>query len=181
MKLIFLYGLPATGKLSVAQELAAMTGYKLFHNHLTVDLLLSVFDFGSPGFVALREEIWLSVFDQASLSHLPALIFTFAPEPTVQPSFLKNALNTIALRGGVVEFVELVCPLGELKRRLDSPSRLHYRKLTSERVFNEIHTAGGFDGSFLPKPRISIDTSLCTPAQAAAKIAEVLSLDLSLT
>lgn len=181
MKLIFLYGLPATGKLTVAQELAAMTGYKLFHNHLAVDLLLSVFDFGSPGFVALREEIWLSVFDQASLSQLPALIFTFAPEPTVRPSFLQNTLNTIAQRGGEVEFVELVCPLSELKRRLDSPSRLQYRKLTSKTLFDQIHTAGGFEGSFLPKPRLSIDTSLCTPAQAAAKIAEVLALDLSLT
>jgi hypothetical protein len=181
MKLIFLYGLPATGKLSVAQELAAMTGYKLFHNHLTVDMLRSVFDFGSPGFVALREEIWLSVFEQASLSQLPALIFTFAPEPTVQSSFLQNTLNIIARGGGEVEFVELVCPLGELKRRLDSPARHKYLKLTSETVFNEIHGAGGFEGSFLPKPRISIDTSLCTPIQAAAKIAEVLSLDLSLT
>ena len=73
------------------------------------------------------------------------------------------------------------CPLSELKRRLDTPARRQYRKLTSETVFNEIHTAGGFHGSFLPKPRLSIDTSLCTPLQAAAKIAEVLSLDLSLT
>ncbi|WP_434557148.1 hypothetical protein RBB75_07355 [Tunturibacter empetritectus] len=158
-----------------------MTGYKLFHNHLTVDLLLSVFDFGSPGFVALREEIWLSVFDQASLSHLPALIFTFAPEPTVRHSFLQNALNTISQRGGNVEFVELVCPLSELKKRLNSPSRLQYRKLTSETLFDQIHAAGGFEGSFLPKPQLSIDTSLCTPLQAAAKIAEVLALDLSLT
>src|SRR5271163_1436558 len=112
MKLIFLYGLPATGKLSVAQELAAMTGYKLFHNHLTVDLLLSVFDFGSPGFVALREEIWLSVFDQAALSQLQALIFTFAPEQTVSDGFLEKTLETITKRGGEVEFVELVCPVG---------------------------------------------------------------------
>ncbi|WP_433967241.1 AAA family ATPase [Tunturiibacter gelidiferens] len=181
MKLIFLYGLPATGKLSVAQELAAMTGHRLFHNHLTVDLLLSVFDFGSPAFVALREEIWLSVFDQASLSKLPALIFTFAPEPTVRPGFLERVMTTVAKRGGEVDFVELVCPLSELRRRLNTPSRLQYRKLTSATLFDQIHATGGFDGSFLPKPRLSIDTSLCTAAQAAAKIAEVLELDLSLT
>jgi hypothetical protein len=51
MRLIFLYGLPATGKHTVAQYLAALTGYKLFHNHLAVDLLLSVFDFGTQPFV----------------------------------------------------------------------------------------------------------------------------------
>jgi tRNA uridine 5-carbamoylmethylation protein Kti12 len=32
MKLIFLYGPPAVGKLTVAQELVTLTGYKLFHN-----------------------------------------------------------------------------------------------------------------------------------------------------
>jgi chloramphenicol 3-O-phosphotransferase len=181
MKLIFLYGLPATGKLSVAQELSAMTGYKLFHNHLTVDLLLSVFDFGSPGFVALREEIWLSVFDQAAVSQLQALIFTFAPEPTVSAGFLEKILEAITRRGGEVEFVELVCPMGELKRRLNSPSRHRYGKLTSADLFDQIYADAGFDGSFLPKPRLSLDTSLCTAAQAAAKIAEVLQLDLSLT
>jgi hypothetical protein len=99
----------------------------------------------------------------------------------VRPGFLQKVLTTVAKRGGEVDFVELVCPLNELKRRLNSPSRLQYRKLTSATLFDQIHATGGFDGSFLPKPRLSIDTSLCTAAQAAAKIAEVLELDLSLT
>jgi hypothetical protein len=43
MRLVFIYGIPATGKLTVAQELAKRTGYSLFHNHLVVDLLLSLF------------------------------------------------------------------------------------------------------------------------------------------
>jgi hypothetical protein len=181
MKLIFLYGLPATGKLTVARELAAMTGYKLFHNHLAVDLLLSVFEFGSPAFVALREEIWLSVFDQVGLSQLRGLIFTFAPEPTVGPHFLEKVAATVEKRGGEVDFVELVCPRSELRRRLSNPSRLEHRKLTSVTIFDQVYATREFDGSYLPKPRLSIDTSLCTASQAAAKIAEVLALDLSLT
>jgi hypothetical protein len=123
MRLIFIYGLPATGKLTVAVELAAITGYKLFHNHLVVDLALSVFEFGSPPFVELREDIWLSVFEQACRSQLPGLIFSFAPEATVRPSFIGEVLTTVARGGGDVEFVELVCPLAELKRRIGSPSR----------------------------------------------------------
>jgi broad-specificity NMP kinase len=47
MRLIFLYGLPGVGKLTVARELAEFTGFKVFHNHLTVDLVGSVFDFGT--------------------------------------------------------------------------------------------------------------------------------------
>lgn len=177
MKLIFLYGLPATGKLTVAQELATITGYKLFHNHLAVDLLLSVFDFGSPAFVQLREEIWLSVFDQACRARLPGLIFTFAPEQTVRESFLQGVLDTVSCGGGEIDFVELVCPLDELKQRMDSSSRLQFQKLTSVSLFEQLHASGTFDASYMPRPTLSIDTSLCTPLEAANQIVHALDLE----
>jgi hypothetical protein len=176
MKLIFIYGLPATGKLTVGRELAALTGYKLFHNHLVVDTLLSVFEFGSPEFVELRETMWLSVFDQASRSRSPGLIFTFAPEPTVRPTFIPEVLSIVA-DGGEVVFVELTCPLTELKRRLNNPSRLKFEKLTDIELFEQLHEEGCFNASWLPAPKLSIDTSLCTPAQAASQIADLLVLD----
>lgn len=46
MQLIFIYGPPAVGKLSVANALAKLTGYRVFHNHLTIDLVRSIFDWG---------------------------------------------------------------------------------------------------------------------------------------
>jgi len=42
MKLVFIYGPPASGKLTVARELATLTGYRLFHNHLIVDAVAAV-------------------------------------------------------------------------------------------------------------------------------------------
>jgi hypothetical protein len=176
MKLIFIYGMPAAGKLTVGQELASLTGFKLFHNHLVVDLLLSVFDFGSPPFVQLREEIWLSFFAEASRSALPGLIFTFAPEKTVRSKFIPNVLKVMSEEGGEVEFVELVCPLAELKTRIENPSRLQYHKLASLSLFDQLHAAGTFDSSAMPTPRLTIDTSLFAPAEAALKIAHSLQL-----
>ncbi len=176
MKLIFIYGLPATGKLTVGGELATMTGYRLFHNHAVVDLLLSVFDFGSPPFVELREDIWLSVFEQACRSGLPGLIFTFAPEGTVRPGFVAEVKSTIAREGGEVDFVELVCPLTELKKRIDSPSRLAYQKLASVSLFEQLHADGVFGALKMPEPRLSIDTSRYTPAEAAMEIARTLKI-----
>ncbi len=176
MKLIFIYGFPATGKLTVGVELAAITGFKLFHNHLVVDLLLSVFDFGSPPFVELREDIWLSVFEQACRSGLPGLIFTFAPEGTVRPGFICEVLTTVGRGGGQVEFVELVCPVAELKRRIVNPSRLQYRKLNSVSLFEQVHASEGFDTAYMPQPALSIDTSVCTPTQAAREIMRALKL-----
>jgi hypothetical protein len=177
LKLIFIYGPPATGKLTVAQELAAITGYKLFHNHLALDLLLSVFEFGSVPFVELREQIWLWVFDQAARTKLPGLIFTFAPEPTVRPAFIPQAVATIEGNGGEVFFIELSCPMTELKRRIDNPTRLHFGKLTSVALFDQLVAEGAFDASHMPRPSLSIDTSLSTPQQAAAQIRQALALD----
>lgn len=176
MKLIFIYGLPASGKLTVAQELVAITGYKLFHNHLVVDLLLSVFEFGSPEFVTLREEIWLSIFEQAARSQLPGLIFTFAPEATVRPAFIGKMLRTVTDAGGEVDFIELTCPLPELKRRMGSLSRLQYKKLTSVPLFEELHREGSFEAGYMPKARLTIDTSVSIPARAALQIARALDL-----
>jgi len=172
MRLVFIYGLPATGKLTVARELAAMTGFRLFHNHLAVDLLLSVFEFGSEPFVALREEIWLSVFREAARNRVTGMIFTFAPEPTVRPGFIADVLRTVP----EVSFVELVCPLAELKQRMDSASRAQYQKLTSVALFEELHAKGAFDASHMPGPVLSIDTSTYSPAEAATEIARTLTL-----
>jgi chloramphenicol 3-O-phosphotransferase len=174
VKLVFIYGKPAAGKLTVAEELSKITGYKLFHNHLVVDLLLSIFEFGSLPFVELREQIWLSVFAQACRSEVPGLIFTFNPETTVRASFVRETVDTITRSGGEVQFVELVCPLAELKRRIDSPSRLQYGKLTSLSLFEKLHSDGTFDTSHMPEPRLTVDTSLCSPTEAATRIREAL-------
>lgn len=176
MRLVFIYGMPATGKLTVAQELAKRTGYPLFHNQLVVDLLLSLFEFGSEPFVELREEIWLSVFDQACRNHLPGFIFTFAPEKTVRPGFVGQAVEVVEKGGGSVDFVELICPLAELKRRIDSPSRLEYQKLSSLALFEKLYAEGVLDGSHMPKPGVTVDTSLCSPIEAAIKIGGALEL-----
>src|SRR5579862_3044933 len=102
MRLIFIYGMPATGKLTVARELAAITGYPVFHNHLVVDMVQSVFAFGTRPFVELREDIWLGVFRKAGENQLPGLIFTFAPEATVRQEFISNAVKTVGESGGSV-------------------------------------------------------------------------------
>src|SRR5580704_6643452 len=153
MRLIFIYGMPATGKLTVARELSRIAGFHVFHNHLVVDLLWSLFEFGSKPFVELREEIWLSVFRQAAENKVPGLIFTFAPESTVRPGFIPEAVQTLADAGGSVDFVELTCPVEELKRRLPEPSRQHHKKLRDVALFDALHASGAFGSLSMPAPR----------------------------
>ena len=58
---LFLYGLPACGKRTVAMELAPLLHFKCFDNHRLLDLLFSLWDFGSPSFVEFREELWIKL------------------------------------------------------------------------------------------------------------------------
>ena len=44
MKFVVIFGPPAVGKMTVGQELAKLTGLKLFHNHMTIELVLNFFD-----------------------------------------------------------------------------------------------------------------------------------------
>ena len=86
MQLIFIYGPVASGKLTVGRELAARTNVALFHNHLVVDAVGAVFPFGTQTFSRLREQFWMTVFDEAAKQGR-SLIFTFAPEPTLRETF----------------------------------------------------------------------------------------------
>lgn len=86
MKLVFIHGPAAAGKLTVGRALQDLTGFRLFHNHLVVDTLLAVFQFGTPSFIRLREQIWISVFEAAAKDGI-STIFTFAPEATRRSRF----------------------------------------------------------------------------------------------
>ena len=175
MNLIFLHGPPGVGKLTVARELAAVTGYRLFHNHLTVDLVSSVFDFGTEPFVLLRERIWLSVMREAAERDV-SLIFTFAPERTVRESFIAEAIGAVESAGGQVLFVELTCAAEELERRIESPARGDFGKLRSIELYRGLQAAGVFDYPKLPEASLSLDTTDRPPEESARLIAEHLQL-----
>ncbi len=174
MNLVFIHGLPGVGKLTVASEFCRLTGYKLFHNHLTVDLVESVFEFGTPSFVALRESIWLSMFSEAARNAIQGLVFTFAFEPTVTAGFVRNAVETIERYNGKVLFVELTCEQEQLEQRLVDPSRKAFGKLTSVSVLREMQETGRLSTPTLPYDNPIIDTTNLQPTETAEQISKSL-------
>jgi hypothetical protein len=170
MKLLFLHGPPAAGKLTVAREVAARTGWRLFHNHLTVNLALAVYDFGTPGFVALREEIWLTVFRRALADRLPGLVFTFNPENSVPQKFIDELFAEVRAAGGEVIPVELTASEAEIERRLAADSRVQNGKLTDLALYRQLRAAGTFLTPVIPPSRLRLDTGLLHPAEAARQI-----------
>ena len=168
MKLVFLHGPPAVGKLTVARELWRLTGFSLFHNHLTVDLVSSLFPFGSESFVRLREQVWLAAFAEAARNDV-SLIFTFNPERTVRERFIQDTLDVVAAAGGEVVFVELSCAEEELERRMADASRKEFGKLASVEQYRSLQDAGAFHFPKLPDG-LALDTTNSSAANTAELI-----------
>ena len=77
MNFVIVFGPLAVGKMTVGQELEKITDLKLFHNHMTIDIILPYFDMRSPSFKKLVNAFRIQMFEEIAKSKLPGLIFTY--------------------------------------------------------------------------------------------------------
>lgn len=170
-QIIFLFGRPGVGKLTIGELLAVNTGYRLLHNHAVVDLVTSLFSFGSPPFVALREKLWLDAIDACIAAKVEGVIMTFAPESTVTEEFTPTLKKRVGRRGSL-RFIELRCSDAELETRLTAESRGKFGKLRDVKQFRKLHKAGVFERPKMPVAELVIDTTEQDPVESARLIAE---------
>ena len=168
MDLVFLHGGPAAGKLTTAVELSRIIEFPVFHNHLVVDLLLTLFPFGSESFIQLREEFWLATFSAAAKTGR-SMIFTFTPEGSVERGFPERVRAVIESNGGRVCFVRLVVSDEEQERRIDNPSRMAFAKEKSVAGVREHRRH--LPSVEQPPVDLEIDTDGSDPEKSAATIA----------
>jgi len=125
-RLVIIFGPPAVGKMTVGLELARLTGLKLFHNHMTVDLVLPFFAFGTPPFSRLVGEFRRRIFEEVAASDLPGLIFTFvwALDDPRDTEFIDRTCDIFRAHGAAIYFVELEATQVERLRRNETELRL---------------------------------------------------------
>lgn len=174
MKLVFIYGQAGVGKLTVGKELAARTGFALFHNHLVVDAVGSVFPFGTEAFVKLRERWWLDMVAEAVALNR-SLIFTFAPEPTVAANFPERVRALVEAGGSKIYFIRLTLDHEEQERRIAAPSRGEFGKMMSADLLRSLRPQFEAAMAVMPAPLLSIDTELIDPVAAADAIEQAIS------
>jgi gluconate kinase len=166
VKLVFIHGLPGTGKLTVAKELAALTGFKLFHNHLTVDLAASLFPHGSPPYMEYVRALRLEAFARAAAADVN-LIFTFWYSAISQPS-VECYRETIEAAGGEVLFVHLHYRPEILETRVVSESRLGWKIDSVPELRSALVEYGTADT--IPGTQLEIENSDLEPREAAQRI-----------
>lgn len=128
MKFVIIFGPQAVGKMTVGQELAKLTKLKLFHNHMTIELLEPLFGFSSEAqklSTLFRKEIFKTVAE----SNLDGLIFTYvwAFDQQEDWDFVRQTCEIFESRGAEIYFVELEADIEERLERNKSPHRLEHK------------------------------------------------------
>lgn len=174
MKLIFMYGPPAVGKLTVAEKLSELTGIPLFHNHLSRDLVKDIYNENLMDHYALVDTIRVDVLDYCSKNGTD-LIFTYVYGGSADDTNVKTFTETVQKNNGEVVFVELTASREDLINRVDNESRTKYKKLTDPAILSSITEEMGIYSIPLVEP-LRINTSELSPDESAKYIADKLQL-----
>ena len=129
MKLVLLFGPQAVGKMTVGQELTNITDLKLFHNHMTIDLVSHFFDYSTKEGKRLVNLFRQEIFEEASKSNLYGMIFTFLWAFDMQEDwdYVDRLTQLFESRGNTVYFVELEADVEERLERNKTPNRLEHK------------------------------------------------------
>jgi hypothetical protein len=169
MKLVFLHGSPATGKLTVAKALLLTVAGRLFDNHAAIDLARTMFEFGAPGFWELVHRVRCSALDAAAAHGVSLVVTTFCyAEPDDRPQY-EEFEEIMQRHGGELLPVFLHCSREEAVRRVGNPDRVERRKMTSaESLIRDLDNY-----KFLPVPRpdcLKLDTETRSAETTAGEI-----------
>ncbi len=171
MKLIFIYGPPAAGKLTVATALAEQTGFKVFHNHLSIECVEPIFDFGTSSFWKLVEMIRLETLAEAARVD-QNLVYTFCYAKDKDDPHIEKVTKAIEENGGEVCFVLLTCSRAELEKRVAMESRKKFSKVNDPDILTEILETYDLFSPVPGRESLQIDNTDVPAEEAARQIVE---------
>jgi hypothetical protein len=181
--LVVIIGPPASGKAAVGSALAQLTGFRLFHNHLTAEPAAALFGWGTPLFGEAAAEVRLLLLSKAlAQAQMPTIIFTFvwAFDLPADNQFMAQLVDLFRSQRRRVFFVELIASLQARLAREGTPLRLSLkpakrdveraRALHSE-VDSKYRMNSNNDFPY-PDSHLIVDTERHSPAEAARLIAQ---------
>ncbi len=179
-KLVIIMGPQAVGKMTVGQELAKLTGLKLFHNHMTIDLVSNFFDYGTDTGKHLVGLFRREIFNAVAKSDLYGLIFTYvcAFDVPADWQYLKELQKQFESEGSEVYFVELSADYNLRLERNQTPNRLEHKPTKrdvkqSESMFISLEATyrlNSYEGEITEPNYLKIDNTNLSPEAVASQI-----------
>ncbi len=186
MKLVIITGPHAVGKMTVGQELTKITPLKLFHNHISIELVASLLPFSTTHGRELNERIRSDVFDVFSRSDAYGLIFTFmwAFDMKEDWDYIERVEQLFKDRGAEVYFVELEADYELRLKRNQTENRLNEKPTKrnlefSESMFKNIeakYRLNSNEGELNKKNYLKINNTNLNPKEVAILIQQKFSL-----
>lgn len=177
MKLVIIFEPHAVGKMTVGQELAKITDLKLFHNHMTIDIVADLFENMPQERLRLTELFRNEIFKSFASSNEYGMIFTcmWALERKDDWDYIDNLENMFKSNGAEVYYVELEADYDiRLQRNktenrlLNKPSKRNIEK--SENLFKDIenrHRLNSYPGEIKKENYIKINNTHVSPENIA--------------
>jgi hypothetical protein len=182
MKFVIIFGPQAVGKMTVGHELEKLTDLKLFHNHMTIEMVTPFFNYGTPEGKRLVKLFREEIFKAVAASDLPGLIFTYLWELDSQGDwdYIKSISEIFEEKGGEVCFVELEADVEERLVRNKTEHRLHHKptKRNLERSEADLlgsaekHRLNSREGEITFTNYLRINNTNLSPLEAANLIKE---------
>ncbi|HKP70775.1 MAG TPA: AAA family ATPase [Pyrinomonadaceae bacterium] len=169
MKLIIIHGPPAVGKLTIGSEIARLTGFKLFHNHISIDYVKSVIDFGTPAFWRAVGNVRFGLIAEAAKENID-LIHTFCYEFGADDEHFAGLISSAEDYGGEVHLVLLNCSDEARRIRISNESRVRIGKLVDPESVgrNNIDLTSPYPG----RETLILDTTIASATETAERIIE---------
>jgi hypothetical protein len=180
MKLVIIIGPHAVGKMTVGQELSQLTGLKLFHNHMTIDLVSPFFSYGTPQSRRLIDLFRQEIFEEVSKSDLPGMIFTYmwAFEEQSDWDYIDHVCSIFESQNSEVYFVELEADYDLRIERNKTPNRLEHKPtkrdlVHSEKIFRHLeekHRLNSYEAEIQRENYMRINNTNLSPDVVASMI-----------
>ncbi|EKD88059.1 MAG: shikimate kinase [uncultured bacterium] len=183
MKLVFLIGNTAVGKMTVGQELMKITDLRLFHNHMTIEPVLEVFgQFNGKAIARLRDVI----FEEFAASEHYGMIFTYiwAFDQKSDWDSIEHVKQIFNPYQTIFYYVELVAPQKIRLQRNSTDNRLIQKvskrniNLSNQRLIDtdNQYRCISHDGEVPFDNYIKIDNSKLSAEETALKIKQYFNL-----
>ena len=176
MKILFLYGPPAVGKLSVGKRVAAATGMALFHNHMATNLASSILaPHGWEEYSPLASEIRIAVVKAVLATKVPGLVMTYAfgletYKGKHDLDFVRRLQRETRHSEAELYFVKLAASPTVLSKRISDPGRRTLNKLTDRGVLQALMQQRDLSATIPLTDSLEIDTALTSIADSVAQI-----------
>ena len=179
MKLVFLIGNAAVGKMTVGQELMKQTGLRLFHNHMTIEPVIEIMGKYDRKTVSRLREV---IFEEFAASDNYGMIFTYMWAFDMQSDweYVEHVKDIFRPYGTEFYYVELIAPQAVRLARNATENRLANKAskrdvaLSNQRLLrdDERYRCVSEPGELTFENYLRLENADLSPEEAALRIKE---------